>query len=344
MAVDEIEGWLRERDADRLEELWSRADAVRRAAVGDAVHLRGLIEISNHCVRRCAYCGLNAGNRTLARYRMTQDEILGCVRQARGFGYGTIVLQGGEDPGITGPWLAEVLRLMEQEGPFAITLSLGERSIEDLRLWREAGADRYLLRFETSDRGLYEAVHPPVAGSLSDRLAMLGGLRRLGYEVGSGVMVGIPGQGYRSLAKDIALFRELDLDMVGVGPYLPHPATALGRGEVVRAIEPAEQVPNDADMAYKVVALTRLVCPEANIPATTALATADPQMGRRLGLERGANVIMPDLTPSKYRRAYEIYPAKAGSTQTPEECHETVLATIRAAGRTVGIGPGSRGR
>src|SRR5512145_3394368 len=236
LTIDEIERWLRQDDAARLEELWRQADAVRRQFVGDAVHLRGLIEISNHCVRGCRYCGLHAANDSLVRYRMTADEILACADSAVEFGYGTVVLQAGEDPGIETEWLADIVCRIKRQTQLAVTLSLGERSVDDLICWRQAGADRYLLRFETSDARLYGMIHPSSAGQ-PDRIELLSELRHLGYEVGSGVMVGIPGQSFRSLAEDIDLFGRLDLDMVGIGPFIPNPHTPLGSGELVPPVD-----------------------------------------------------------------------------------------------------------
>jgi biotin synthase len=337
----EILAWLREEDPGRLALLWRRADEARRARVGDAVHLRGLIEISNHCVRQCAYCGLRAGNRALPRYRMEAEEILAAAHEAVKFGYGTTVLQAGEDFRITAEWMAGVVRRIKAETPLAVTLSLGERSDDELAAWREAGADRYLLRFETSDRALFDLIHPGMRGEPSDRIAQLRRLRDLGYEVGSGVMIGLPGQTFESVARDICLFRELDLDMIGIGPYIAHPETPLGNGQL-RPIAAAQQVPNTEMMVYKAVALTRLVCPEANIPSTTALATISKRNGRELGLQRGANVFMPNLTPVKYRQLYQIYPAKACIDETGEACNGCLRARIGALGRVVGRGQGGR--
>jgi biotin synthase len=229
LAHDEILRWLKETDEQKLESLWLRADEMRKANVGDAVHLRGLIEISNYCVRQCAYCGLAVTNRKLERYRMTDDEILACVRQAVQLGYGTVVMQSGEDYAITADRIAGLIRQIKQTTPLAVTLSLGERSDEDLALWKAAGADRYLLRFETSDPQLYDRIHPSLPGRKSDRFEILRQLRTLGYEVGSGVMIGIPGQTYDSLARDIEWFAKLDLDMIGVGPFIAHPDTPLGQ-------------------------------------------------------------------------------------------------------------------
>jgi len=343
MTRAEVLRWLREGDPAALDELWARADAVRRERVGDAVHLRGLVEISNHCARSCAYCGISAANRDLIRYRMTAGEIAACARQAAALGYGTVVLQAGEDYGIGREWLAGVVRRIKTESPLAVTLSLGERPEGDLAAWRAAGADRYLLRFETSDAALYGRIHPPLAGRPSDRIAILARLRELGYEVGSGVMIGIPGQTFDSLAADFELFAGLDLDMIGVGPFIPHPVTPLGRGELPDA--PAgEQVPNTELMTYKVVALARLVCPDANIPATTALAILNIANGRELGLARGANVVMPNLTPARYRALYEIYPGKGRSPNTAADRDAGLSCAIERMGRTVGAGLGPRRR
>jgi biotin synthase len=340
MQRGEIVDWLRETNPDRLADLWQRADQVRQKHVGGDVHLRGLVEISNHCVRLCGYCGLRAGNPELSRYRMTDEEIMACVRKAVQFGYGTVVLQSGEDPALTGQRIAALVERIKAETPLAVTLSLGERDNEELAAWRRAGADRYLLRFETSNRALFDRIHPPRADRRSDRLAILRTLRGLGYEVGSGVMIGIPGQTYDDLANDIELFATLDLDMIGVGPFLRHPATPLGDREAWPAAPDEQQVPATEDMTYKVIALARLVCPRANIPATTALATLNKQSGRELGLVRGANVVMPNLTPTEYRALYEIYPDKACIAETGEACHGCLNGRIASIGRQPGRGRG----
>lgn len=333
--------WLKEDDADRLAALWQKADAVRKKTVGDAVHLRGLIELGNACDRDCAYCGIRSGNRDLTRYRMSETEILACARQAVAYGYGTVVLQAGEDHGMSREWIARIIRNIKAATALAVTLGLGERSEEDLAAWREAGADRYLLKFETSNRALYERIHPPVRGRRSDRFALLEKLRELGYEIGGGVMVGIPGQTFASLARDLELFQELDLDMIGVGPFLPHPATPLGRNPKKFLAPASRQAPNSEEMTCKVVALARLLCPEANLPSTTALATLSPERGREHGLARGANVVMPNLTPPDYRALYEIYPGK-GAAENADVIHRRLWDQIEALGRSVGLGPGGR--
>ncbi len=340
--IEEIESHLRQTGPREMKDLWNRADAVRKENVGDAVHLRGLLEISNTCVRACAYCGLSRENTRLQRYRMTAEEIFDCLSRIVSFGYGTVVMQAGEDYGIEADWLAGIIRQIRQTTPLAVTLSMGERPFEELKRWRQAGADRYLLRFETSDPDLYRRIHPARQGQTADRRKILNQLRDLGYEVGSGVMIGLPGQTFRSLARDIELFGRMDLDMVGVGPYIPNPDTPLGSGRLRPKIDPAEQVPNTEQMAYQVIALTRLVCPEANIPSTTALATINRDSGRERGLSRGANVVMPNVTPLRYRQLYEIYPGKACLNETAEVCRGCLAERIAALGRHIGTGPGSR--
>ena len=342
-----LEHWLREDDPARLEELWHAADETRRAYVGDEVHLRGLCEVSNVCVRACTYCGIRAPNRGVQRYRMEADDVVTCARQARKFGYGTIVLQAGEDYGLQTDWVAGVVRRIKEETALAVTLSLGERPEADLAAWREAGADRYLLRFETSDEGLYRAIHPDVPGRVSDRLADLRTLQRLGYEAGTGIMVGVPGQTYASVADDIDLFRGMDMDMIGIGPYLPHPATPLGAEFAARTSSgdwPPDQVPNSELMTCKAIALTRLARPDANLPATTALSLVDKEAGRSHGLRRGANVVMPNLTPPEYREKYEIYPEKAAVHETAEAINASIKELLRELGRTIGTGAGGRGQ
>ena len=333
-----ILGWLAETNDARLEELWLAADRVRHEHVGDEVHLRGLIEISNHCLRQCHYCGLRAGNRRIKRYRMSADEILACARQARELGYGTVVLQSGEDEGLTRDGIATVVRRIKAEVGLAVTLSLGERTMGELRAWRAAGADRYLLRFETSNRELFARMHPPRGRGRPSRMEVLRALAPLGFEVGSGVMVGIPGQTYDDLANDLELFRELDLDMIGIGPFIPHPATPFGE---TGAAELPGQVPATEMMTYKMLALARVVCPDANLPSTTALATLNLDQGRELGLQRGANIVMPNLTPPEYRALYEIYPAKACLRETADLCNRCITGRIAKLGRPIGRGPGA---
>ena len=341
LTFDETLSWLTETDHLRLDRLWKEADRVRHDYVGDGVHLRGLLELSNFCDRSCLYCGIRQPNVRLPRYRMTSDEILAGAREAVRRGYGTIVMQSGEDPALDLARLCAVIREIKSQTALAVTLSLGERSAGELRALRDAGADRYLLRFETSNLELLHEIHPPRAGEAKDhRLTILPVLRDMGFEVGSGVMVGIPGQSHADLARDVLLFQQLDLDMIGIGPYIPHPDTPLfGRAMQAGRLS-AAQATADELTTYKMLALARLACPRANIPSTTALATINPRTGQMLGLQRGANVIMPNLTPLKYRPQYEIYPNKAGSQRTPEQSDEVAREQIETLGRYVATGRG----
>jgi biotin synthase len=336
MQRDELLSWLTETDETKLEELWKRADDVRTAHVGQDVHLRGLVEFSNYCARPCTYCGLRASS-DVPRYRMTEDEILACAHEAITLGFGTLVMQSGQDAAMSVEWLTNVVQRVKAETPLAVTLSVGEWSHDAYATWYDAGADRFLLRFETSNREIYDRIHPPVGKTPSDRLAILRDLRKIGYEIGSGVMIGIPGQAYNDLAQDIELFGELDLDMIGVGPYIAHPDTPLAHED---GLDGDDQVPNTEGMTYKVLALTRILYPGVNIPATTALATLNKAKGRELGLSRGANVLMPNLTPVQYRESYEIYPAKACVKETAVQCNGCMRGRIASIGRTVGTGRG----
>lgn len=341
LTAPDILHYLTTDQADEVELLYARADAVRQKHVGPAVHLRGLIEVSNYCRRRCLYCGLNADNHQLKRYRMSMGEVLACANQAHQMGYGTVVLQAGEDPQLTTAWVTEVIKCIKSALPVAVTLSLGERETGDYAQWRQAGADRYLLRFETSNPALFARVHPHLQGqSWASRIDLLRQLRELGYEIGGGVMVGLPGQTWADLVNDLQLFSTLNLDMIGVGPWLAHPDTALGREAEAYMAASAEQVPNTEALTYRVIALARLLQPRANIPATTAMATLNTSQGRELCLKRGANVVMPNLTPPAYRQLYEIYPGKACMTETAEACHGCLQGRIESLGREIGTGRG----
>ena len=254
MNHQEIVHWLKCPSGPTLDALKNRADKVRQENVGDAVHLRGLVELSNICSRNCLYCGIRRDNHSISRYRIKPEEVLDCARKAADFGFGSLVLQGGEDPGLSKNFISELITIIKAKTKLAITLSLGEREESEWIAWREAGADRYLLRFETSNRALFDQIHPPLNGHTGcDRIAMLKTLQSIGYETGSGVMIGIPGQTYDDLARDIDLFAELDLSMIGVGPFIPHPQTPLGAAQVGEPV--ADQVPNTLEMGLRCTCL-----------------------------------------------------------------------------------------
>lgn len=311
------------------EPLAAAADRVRRKYVGDGVHLRGLIEFTNICRRSCFYCGLRRENERAERYRLRPREIVRLARNARGYGYRTVVLQGGED----GYWhverLAPILREIRAL-ELVITLSIGERTEEEYRALKEAGASRFLLRIETTDRELYERFDPGM--SWEARRACLASLRALGYEVGTGSLVGLPGQSVESLARDILFFQELDADMVGIGPFIPNGDTPLG-----------EAAAGDIHLTRRMVSLLRLLLPEANIPATTAMETLE-RGARSLILRSGANVVMPNVTEGDFRRKYALYPGKACVKDTPEHCCACLGAQLSAIGRFVAEDAGFRRR
>ncbi len=336
----EIISLLKQNDPCEVEKLFKTADKVRKENLGDQIHLRGLIEFSNICSRKCIYCGINAGNGKLKRYQMSKEEIIECAKTACDLGYGTVVLQSGENKKLDVDFLADVIREIKRTNDIAVTLSVGEWDREVYKLWKDAGADRFLLRFETSNDQLYRRFHPDSKKGVEERFEALELLKELGYEIGSGVMIGIPGQSYESLADDLLKFKELDLDMIGVGPYIKHQDTELGKNIQKFMLDEENQMPATEEMTYKVIALSRLLCPQANIPSTTALATLNPQYGREQGLCCGANIVMPNVTLSKYRQLYEIYPAKACIFETADACNACVIRRIESIGRSVGSGKG----
>ena len=296
--------------------VYEEADRIRKESVGDAVHIRALLEFSNHCRRRCAYCGLRAPRRDLPRYRMTPEEILASVQEAARAGYRTIVLQSGEDPWYTPALLGNIVREIKKATDMAVTLSCGEMSREDYALLREAGADRYLLKHETADEELYQSLHPD--GTLRKRADCLRTLKSLGYETGSGFMVGLPGQTLDVLARDLLLLADIPCDMAGIGPFLPHPETPL-----------RDAAAGSAELTRRCVALARLLLPRANLPATTALTVRGDNGQVFSG---GANVVMRKITPNAYKRQYEIYPAQLPDTDIPAQ-RALLEDQIRALGR-----------
>ncbi len=316
-------------DAACEEALAAAADRVRHAHVGDGVHLRGLIEFSNICRRNCLYCGLRRDNAKLERYRLSPEQIVALAVKAKGYGYRTVVLQSGEDAHFTAEVLVPVLREIHAMD-VAITLSIGERGREEYRAFREAGADRFLLRFETTDAELYHRMDPGM--SLANRIRCLHDLKELGYEVGTGTLVGLPGQTVESIARDILFCQELDADMLGVGPLIPNQDTPLGN-------EPC----GDLHLTRRLVSLLRLTLPDANIPATTAVETMMPG-GRELFLASGANVVMPNVTEGEFRRKYALYPGKACVSDTPAHCRGCMEARITRMGRFIAQDKGFRKR
>lgn len=309
-------------EGDKLKELYQSADRVRAKYLGDIVHLRGIIEFSNFCQCNCKYCGLRRDNFNLKRYRLSPDEIVEMAVQAGELGYKTLVLQSGEDSFYNRNRLGWIIEEIKNKADMAITLSVGERSYTDYKYWRKKGADRYLLRHETADPDLYDELHPGV--NLKDRIQRLKWLKDLNYQVGSGNIIGLPGQTKEIIARDIMLFKELDLEMVGLGPLISNSHT------------PLKDIPKgNIEMTLKTIAITRLLLPLAHIPGTTALASIDPE-GREKSLQSGANVIMPNVTKGESRLLYELYPNKAGVEEEPGNYRWRVEKIITSLGRKVG--------
>lgn len=316
-----------EKGAD--EALYAFADRVRREHVGDAVHLRAIVEFSSFCRNDCLYCGLRRSNLSLRRLRMPMEEIVAQCRRAEALGFRTVVLQSGEDPFYGREAVVDLVRRVKEETGLAVTLAVGERSEEEYRAFYEAGADRYLLKHETSDRELYERLDPGM--SHERRIDCLRTLGRIGFQTGSGIMVGLPGQTLESVADDILLFRELDIDMIGCGPFIPHPETPL-----------AGAAPGSEDLTYRVVALARVVTRDTHIPATTALAVMVGDAGRANALCRGANVVMPNITPQPWRLAYEIYPNKGRAEVFDPALLDQLRRTAAELGRFIADDAGDR--
>ena len=314
-------------DSSKNDWLFKEADRVRRVNVGDEIHLRGLIEFSNICKCQCKYCGLRSPNKEAERYRILKDDIIKTASNAVSLGYKTIVLQSGEDDYYDTDKMAEIIREIKKLD-VALTLSIGEKTYDEYKAFKEAGADRYLLRIETTDENLYKEMHPHA--SYENRKRCLYDLKSLGFETGTGCLVGLPGQTTESLADDILFFKELDADMVGIGPFIPHKQTPL-----------KDTAKGDFWLALKVMALTRINLPDINIPATTAMETLNPN-GRIIALNSGANVVMPNVTPTNYRAKYEIYPGKICINDQPEKCRGCIEAKIKAIGRTISREKGFR--
>ena len=302
------------------EQLFAKADEIRRKYVGDEVHLRGLIEFSNICKRTCKYCGLRAENKNIERYRISEEDIISYAEKASAMGYKTIVLQSGEDEFFSRDLICEIVSEIKKFD-VAVTLSIGERSFDDYKAFKDAGADRYLIRIETTDKKLYKKMHPYM--DFDNRIKCLENIKSLGYEVGTGCLVGLPEQTIESLADDILFFKTLNADMVGIGPFITHPDTPLKNADNGSFI-----------LALKVMALTRIMLPDINIPATTAMETLNPN-GRIIALQSGANVVMPNVTSKEFRAKYEIYPNKICINENPAQCRGCIENKIKSIGRTI---------
>ncbi len=309
-----------------LDQLFSFADSVRKEFCGDGIFLRGIIEFSSFCDKGCFYCGLNQKNRKLNRYRMSREELIKSVEYLASCNIKTVVLQSGEDPALDVLWLKEIISQIKLKFDLAITLSVGEKSVDEYKMWRQAGADRYLLKMETFDEVLYAKMHPQM--SFAHRLNCLNNLAKLGYQVGSGNIIGLPGQSLKTIAQDILFFKQGDFDMISISPFIPHqqtPFATVARGQV--------------SLTLKTIALTRIVTKNAHIPATTALGSLD-QDYRWEGLKCGANILMPNFTPQPYRELYQIYPGKKCVDEPVGACNFCMDGWVKDIHRFIDYGKG----
>ena len=297
-----------------------KAAFLREKYYGNKVFTRGLIEFTNYCKNNCYYCGIRGGNKNAVRYRLTKEEILSCCKQGYDLGFRTFVLQGGEDPWFTDERMVEIIREIKGNYPdCALTLSIGEKSCESYKMFREAGADRYLLRHETADEIHYGKLHPS-SMKLSDRKKCLFMLKELGYQTGAGFMVGSPGQTLSCLAEDLVFLKELKPEMVGIGPFIPHHDTVF-----------KDETAGSVEMTLYLLSVVRILLPNVLLPATTALGTMD-ENGREKGLLCGANVVMPNLSPLRNRKQYELYDNKICTGDEAAESREHLRKRVERIG------------
>lgn len=308
------------RTPELSDHLFEKARRIREEHYGSDVYLRGLIEFTNYCRNDCYYCGIRRSNRNVSRYRLTKKQILSCCDEGFRLGFRTFVLQGGEDGWYTDEMLTDIIRSIKERHPdCALTLSIGERSYESYKAYYDAGADRYLLRHETADPEHYRRLHP--AGlTLENRKKCLMDLKKIGYEVGCGFMVGSPGQTSEQLAEDMLFLHELQPQMVGIGPFVPHHDTPF-----------ASEQSGTAELTLFMLAMIRLMLPAVLLPSTTALGTIDP-VGREKGILAGANVVMPNLSPLEVRDKYLLYDNKICTGDEAAECRNCLEGRINGIG------------
>jgi biotin synthase len=306
LSKDEIITLLKLTEVDAVKKLHRRAEKVRTEYFRDEIHLRGIIEFSNYCRQDCTYCGLRKLNETVERFRMSKEEILIAAELIVSSDIKTIVLQSGEDPYYTKEYIAEIITEIKSKYDIAITLSLGEREFSAYDLWRQCGADRYLLKHETANQDIYNEIHPHQ--KLKNKICHLKYLKSIGFQIGSGNITGLPNQTIEDIADDILLCNELDVDMASFSPFIHADDTPL-----------AYENNCDLTLLLNTMAVARLVLKNAHIPSTSALATLDEE-GREKGILAGANVVMPSFTPSPYRSNYLIYKDKKCISESPQQC------------------------
>ncbi len=324
---DELLTLLDNLDDESAQYLHQKAHEKRMSTYGDKVYMRGLIEFSNYCKQNCVYCGIRRDNKDADRYRLDKELIYACTDEGYNLGYRTFVLQGGEDPFYKDEMVVEIIKGIKERHPdCAITLSIGEKSKESYKLFKDAGADRYLLRHETNTRELYERLHPGM--SYDERQRCLADLKELGFQVGAGFMVGLPGQTNKDYVNDLMFLKNLAPHMVGIGPFIPQSDTPLA-GEQGGTIE----------MTCILLSLVRLLLPKVLLPATTALGSLDNR-GRERGLKAGGNVVMPNLSPTNVRDKYLLYDGKICTGDEAAHCRGCIERRINFAGFQVDMGRG----
>ena len=329
ISVDEMARLLALSSPADVSRLHAAARALKLKHCGRGISVRGLVEAGNICAKDCLYCGIRKSNRAVERYSLTPDEIIAAAEEAKSLGYASLVIQSGEvESDAHTRFIEDVLRRIAPLD-LGVTLSLGEQTEDVYARWREAGAERYLLRIETSDPKLYAAIHPAEC-SWARRVECLRALRRTGYQVGTGVMCALPGQTFESLANDIKFYGEIDADMIGMGPYIPHPATPLAPGAEYDAAFALR-------LGLNMIAVTRLYLHDVNIAAATALQALAPD-GRERGVEAGANVIMPNVTATRFRKAYKLYSNKPCLDETAKESRDALEARLAAIGEELLFG------
>ncbi|MBW2974810.1 [FeFe] hydrogenase H-cluster radical SAM maturase HydE [Candidatus Woesearchaeota archaeon] len=318
---------------DNLKKLFRKADGIRKEYIGDYVFIRGILEFSNHCKNDCLYCGIRRSNQKLERYRISPKEIIRIADNAvNKLGLKTILLQSGEDDFYNAEIIEDLIRGILKACDCRVALSIGEKSIDEYKRFYEAGARRCLVRFETSSKEIFTALHPSSSitkNSLEKRISLIKELKKTGYQVGTGPIIGLPHQKIEDLADDILLYNRLNINMAGMGPFIPHPET------------PLKQSPKGTfDMSLKMIAVTRIACKDIFISATTALQTINRTDGKEQALNAGANLLMPNITPKRYRELYQLYPGKACIHESPYDCVSYVKKVVSSVGRKTGEGYG----
>ncbi len=312
-------------DEDVIAYLSGQARKVSRQIYGNDIYIRGLIEFTNYCKNNCYYCGIRCGNKNASRYRLSEEDILDCCNLGYELGFRTFVLQGGEDPFYSDDMICQIVALIKENHPdCAVTLSIGEKSRESYERYFKAGADRYLLRHETADGEHYKKIHPDEM-SFENRIRCLRDLKDIGYQTGCGFMVGSPFQTVDTLYKDLCFIKELQPEMVGIGPFIPQSDTPF-----------REYAAGTVDMTLRLLSIIRLIHPSVLLPATTALGTIDPK-GREKGILAGANVVMPNLSPTSVRDKYLLYDNKICTGEEAAECVGCMMRRMESIGYHVAV-------